>query len=221
MTLNLTELAKDALKEVIAIAMWHSSTALSKMIDERVNVRLTKLSLIPISQIPKYFGKNNVLSVGVYSRVLGDISGTTILIFPRKTALIFIDTLEGREVGTTDMVDMEGRSILEEIGSILTATFMNAIADFVEIKIYPSQPVTVFNFASSIVNFVLLGVRREVNVGLIVEVEFKGLKGEVSGNFIILLESNSATKLLTLIDKKTKENIKEKKGKSWVHKLFT
>lgn len=218
-TPKLTKLGQDALKEVIGIGMWHSSTSLSRMINEKIDVKLVRLSLMPISQIPRYFGNNNVLSVGVYSRVLGDIFGTTILLFPRKTALVFIDILNGEEVGTTQMVDSEGRSILEELGSILTASFMNAIADFVEIKVYPSKPVTVFNVASFIINFVLLGVRRVIDFGLIVEVEFGGLRGRVSGNFIILLESTSAAKLLKLIEEKTKET--QKKNTSWIPKFFS
>ena len=203
---KISKLQIDALKEVMSIGMAHSGSALSKLIDEKIDVKLKSLDLVPLSEISANMGNRNVLSTGVYLRIMGDILGTTLLVLPRENALFIVDVLNKRKQGTTKILDREDRSGLEEVGSILTASFLNAVSDFLGFKLYPSTPVTVFDVAGSIVNFVLIGVKKSVEFGLLVHVEFSGNQGIISGNFILLMDSESLRNLIAVLDKRIIES---------------
>ena len=204
--IKLTRLERDALREVVSTALSHSSMALSKMVDERIDVKLASMDLIPLSEIPGKLGDEDVLSTGVYIRIIGDISGTTLLVFPRDSALFLADVLGGREAGSTKILTELDRSALEELGSIITASFLTAMSNFLGIKTYPSPPVTVFNTAGSIVNFVLMGINKDVDFGLVVRIDFKGRKGVITGYLLLLLYAGSLSVLLNLLDKRIEES---------------
>lgn len=203
--IKLTRLERDTLREVMSMSMDYSSMAISKMVDERIDVKLASMDLTPLSEVPKKLGGKDVLSTGVYMRIIGDISGTTLLVFPRDSALFLADVLGGREVGSTKILSWVDRSALEELGSIVTTSFLTAMGDFLGIKMYPSTPVTVFDTADSIVNFVLIGINKDVDFGLVVKMDFKGAKGVITGYFLPLLYTGSLNVLLNLVDKRIED----------------
>jgi chemotaxis protein CheC len=203
---KLTTLQKDALFEVMSIGMGHSSMALSHLVKDKIEVKLDSMDLLPLSQIPSHLGSESVLSTAVYLRILGELSGTTLLVFPRDTALLVTDILHGRPTGTTKIIGKEDRSGIEEMGNILTASFLNAMSDFLKIKIVPSTPVTVFDVSNSIVRFVLIGVKKQVDHCLMTKVDFISSKGAVKGNFLLLLDSESLDKMVSLVDARIQKN---------------
>jgi chemotaxis protein CheC len=203
---KLTTLQKDALFEVMSIGMGHSSMALSSLVKDKIEVKLDSMDLLPLSQIPSHLGSENVLSTGVYLRIIGELSGTTLLVFPRDTALLVTDILHGRQAGTTKIIGKEDRSGIEEMGNILTASFLNAMSDFLKIKIVPSTPVTVFDISNSIVRFVLIGVNKKVDHCLITKVNFISSMGAVKGNFMLILDCESLDKMVSLVDARIQKN---------------
>jgi len=219
-TIKLTNLERDALREVMSMGMGHSSIALSKMVDEKIDVKLAAMNLIPLSEVSGKLGGEDVLSTGVYLRVIGDVSGTTLLVFPRDSALFLADVLEGREAGSTKILSRLDRSALEELGSIITASFLTAMGNFLGVKTYPSTPVTVFDVAKSIVNFVLIGVNKDVDFGLVIKIDFKGSKGVITGYFLLLLDAVSLATLINLIDKTIEEGGIPVKKHKWASGLL-
>jgi chemotaxis protein CheC len=203
---KLTTLQKDALFEVMSIGMGHSSMALSSLVKDKIEVKLDSMDLLPLSQIPTHLGSESVLSTAVYLRIIGELSGTTLLVFPRDTALLVTDILHGRQAGTTKIICKEDRSGIEEMGNILTASFLNAMSDFLKIKIVPSTPVTVFDVSNSIVRFVLIGVNKKVDQCLITKVNFISSLGAVKGNFMLLLDCESLDKMVSLVDARIQKN---------------
>jgi chemotaxis protein CheC len=204
---NLTTLQKDALYEVVSIGMHHASTALSHLVKDEITVKLDSLDLVTLTQLPPYLYKENVLSTGVYLRITGDLSGTTLLVFPHDTALTITDILHNRAIGETSSLGRDDKSGIEELGSILTASFLNALSDFLKIRLVPSTPSTVFDVSKSIRRFVLIGVKAKDQC-LITKVSFVSAMGIVEGNFIFLLDSDSLSKLIPLIDARIQKNKK-------------
>jgi chemotaxis protein CheC len=208
-SMKLSKLQLDALAEVMSIGMGHASTALSQLINEKIGVKLSSLELLPLSTIPHKLGDESVLSTGVYLRITGGLSGTTLLVFPRESALFVADIISNKTIGTTTIIGKEDRSGIEELGSIITASFLNAMSDFLDIKLCPSTPVTVFDVSSAIVRFVLIGINKKIDYGMLVRVDFVSSMGIVAGNFMLLLDSDSLDFLVGLLDKRIQKNRKK------------
>ena len=77
------------------------------------------------------------VAVGVLVRVLGDTPGNILFVFEKSTALDLVHRLTGMQ--EEELSEM-GNSVMCEIGNIISASYMNAIARFTNLTITPSVP---------------------------------------------------------------------------------
>ncbi|MBN2013605.1 MAG: chemotaxis protein CheC [Candidatus Altiarchaeota archaeon] len=199
---KLTELQLDALQEIATIGMGHATIALSELIDRRVDIEMSGMDLIPLDQIASCVGQKNMLVTGIYVRLRGDLAGTSLLFFSRESALSLVDVLNGREPGTTDVMKSIDRSALGELGSILSASYVNTLAEFLDLEVELSVPSVVFDIASAIVYFVLLSVKESINYSLVSQTEFMCSGGSLRGEFVFLLDDKSIGNILKAIQTK-------------------
>jgi chemotaxis protein CheY-P-specific phosphatase CheC len=89
--------------------------------------------------MPGVFGSPERLAIGVYARVVGDISGGILFIAEREAALCFVDMLRGRPVGTTVAHSMEDEALLSHASSVLIAAYLAAIARLADVHVLPAQ----------------------------------------------------------------------------------
>src|SRR6478736_8263774 len=75
----------------------------------------------------------------VLMHMLGDLTGRTLLVFPRRTALRLAELLLHRRETTEDFSDMQ-QSAIKEAGNILSSAYMNALSDFMAMILPPSPP---------------------------------------------------------------------------------
>jgi len=199
---QLTREQRELLKNVADKGMVTATKSLSQMVNRRVEVETSMIDFLPLSEIPKRVGGPEILAMGVYLRMMGDIGGTSLLVLSRESALSLVDLLYGRESGTTKVLNQEDRSAVGEIGNILTACYLTELGNFLGAGLYQSTPCIVFDVAKSLIDFVLMGIDKEVENVLVIRVKFRGKEGEISGDFILLLDSSSLSVLVNKIDKK-------------------
>lgn len=196
---ELTELQLDALQEVATIGMGHATIALSELIDKRIDIEMSGMDLVPIDQIASQLGQKNMLVTGIYLRLRGDLTGTSLLFFPRDSALSLVDMLNGRESGSTTVMRSIDRSALGELGSILTASYVNTLAELLDLEFEMSVPSVVFDVASAIVYFVLSSVKESINYSLVSTTEFISSEESIHGEFVFLLDDKSIKNILDKI----------------------
>lgn len=196
---GLTGLQLDALQEVATIGMGHATTALSELIDRRIDIEMSGINLVSLEQVASRLGQRNMLVTGIYLRLRGDLTGTSLLFFSRKSALFLVDMLNGRELGKTAVMRGIDRSALGELGSILTASYVNTLAELLSLEVEMSVPSVVFDIASAIVYFVLSSVKESINYSLVSETQFISSVEAIQGEFIFLLDDNSIKNILDAI----------------------
>ena len=199
---QLPEFQLDALREVATIGMGHATKSLSEMINRKIDIEMSKIELIPVGQIASRLKQKNTLVTGIYLRLRGDLRGTSLLFFSRGSALLLADILNNRKLGTTTVLRKIDRSALGELGSILTASYFNALTELLDLKVEISVPSVVFDIASAIIYFVLLSTREVVTYSLVSQTEFVSSGGSISGEFIFLLNDESIHNMLDAIYKK-------------------
>ncbi|MBN2013606.1 MAG: chemotaxis protein CheC [Candidatus Altiarchaeota archaeon] len=204
MVAQLTEGQKRALKGVADKGMVTATKSLSKMVESRVEVEMSKVQFLPIGEVPKRVGGPDTLAMGIYLRMMGDLGGTSLLVLSRESSLALSDLLYGRDIGTTEILSYDDRSALGEVGNILTASYLTELGNFLGVTLYHSPPCIVFDVAKSLIDFVLRGIDKRIESVLIIQVKFRGKRGEITGDFIFLLDSSSLGVLVNKIDRKLK-----------------
>ena len=107
----------DALREIGNIGAGNSATALSQIINRRIDMNVPRVSMVPLDQVPDLVGGPDAIVVGIFLRVYGKAPGNILFLLPQKSAYYLVDTLMGKKHGETDKLDYMDESALMEIGN--------------------------------------------------------------------------------------------------------
>ena len=83
--LNLTQL--DALREVANIGAGHAATALSQMTGSTILISVPHIRVVPLEEMGMQIGPPEQPVAAVLMAMLGDITGRTLLVFPKPIAM--------------------------------------------------------------------------------------------------------------------------------------
>lgn len=190
--LNLSSMQIDALREVGNIGAGNAATALSQLINKKVDMTVPAINVVPFEDIFSKIGGEEVV-IGVIVRVLGDIPGNILFIFEKETALNLIETLTGsHEEQITDM----GNSVLCEVGNIISTSYMNSIAKFADLVIIPSVPAVTYDMMGAILSTTFIESGQYDDQVLDIETMFLQDNSEISGHFYYIPMPGSLERIL-------------------------
>ncbi|KKG10377.1 chemotaxis protein CheC [Methanosarcina sp. 2.H.A.1B.4] len=137
---NLSEVELDILKELGNIGTGHAATALSKLLNKDVYFSVPEVKIGEIKNLSSEFINDVVAGVVIALQDLEEHrSGYLYIMFPEKSARKIAGDLFGMEELDEEMY----ASTIMEVGNILSSSFCDASADFMDIILLPSPP----NFA--------------------------------------------------------------------------
>lgn len=197
--LNLTPLQLDALKEVGNVGAGNAATALSQIINKKIDMSVPQVSILPLGEVPDVVGGPDTMVAGVYLRVFGPAPGSILFLLPRESALSLVDMLMGRERGYTQHLDAMDESALLEIGNILAGAYLNALSYFTRFTLLPSIPALAMDMAGAILSVILIQLGQMGDHALVIETEFSTEADGVKGHFFLIPDPGSLGTILTAI----------------------
>lgn len=167
--MNYTPLQMDALREVSNIGAGNAATSISMMLNKKIDMTVPAVNILAFEELYEVTSDEAVF--GVIVRVIGDIPGNVLIVIDREVAFDMIKAMTGIE---TEEVDELGASVLCEYGNIISAGYLNSIAEFTRLSIQPSVPAMAFDMISAILctSFVEAGQHDEYILDI--ETIFKG-----------------------------------------------
>ena len=192
---NLSALQLDALREVSNIGAGNAATALSIMIGKKVDMTVPAVNVIRLDDIVEENGEIEV--AGTVVRVLGDIAGNILLVFEKPTAENIIEKLVGsKQSPESDM----GSSVLCEIANIISASYMNSIAQLTNLAIAPSVPATSYDMLGAILTTTFIESNQYDEYILDIETVFlDDTEENIGGHFYYIPMPGSLEKILKSI----------------------
>ena len=194
---NLSANQLDALREIGNVGAGNSATALSQIINRRIDMNVPKVALVPLDSVPDLVGGPDTIVVGVFLRVYGKAPGNILFLLPQKSAFYLVDTLMGKSHGDTEKLDFMDESALMEIGNILAGAYLNAFFTFTNISMLPSIPALAMDMAGAILNVVLVQLGQMGDTAMVIETEFLSEDDGINGQFFLVPDPGS---LNTIID---------------------
>lgn len=204
---QLNALQLDALREIGNVGAGNAATALSQLINKKINMSVPKVSVAPIGDVPDLVGGPETLVAGVFLRVFGQAPSSILFLLPHDSAFALVDTLMHRTTDRTDyeITEME-ESALKEIGNILSGAYLNALAHFTQITLLPSIPSLAIDMAGAILSIILIQLGQVGDYALVIETEFSANteNDDVRGHFFLIPDPGSLSIILEAIG--VKEN---------------
>jgi chemotaxis protein CheC len=192
-SLDFNAMQLDALREVGNIGAGNAATALSQLINKKVDMTVPAVNIIPFDEIFSRIGGEEVV-VGVIVRVLGDTPGNILFIFSNTTALNIIELLTGNREET---INEMGESVLCEVGNIISGAYMNAIARFTNLLIMPSVPAVAWDMLGAILSTTFIESGQFDDQVLDIETMFINKdEFDISGHFYYIPMPGSLEKIL-------------------------
>lgn len=191
-----TEMQIDALREIGSIGAGHAATALSKMINRKVTIKVPNVNIVKIEEAPSIISGAEENVVGIYFKLTKDIPGSSLVVFPFKSALLLADIITGKKPGSTKKVGDSEKSALMETGNIIAGAYLTALGSMTNLVVMQSVPYIAQDTAGSMFNSVLAEVGLSSDIALMIEIEFIEASKKLQGWFYMLPDVKSTPKIL-------------------------
>ncbi|EAX48641.1 CheC, inhibitor of MCP methylation [Thermosinus carboxydivorans Nor1] len=197
--LKLSALQLDALREIGNVGAGNAATALSQIINRKIDMTVPQVAILPLGEVPEVVGGPDAMVAGVYLRVFGPAPGSILFLLPRDSAFSLVDMVMGRSPGTTTALTSMDESALMEIGNILAGAYLNALSYFTRLTLLPSIPALAMDMAGAILSVILIQLGQMGDHALVIETEFATEADEVKGHFFLIPDPGSLATILAAI----------------------
>lgn len=183
----------DVLREIGNIGTGNATTALAKMLNCKVDMYVPQVKLLEFSEVGNVIGGEELLMVGIYLGVQGEISGSILFMLEIGSAQKLIQLLLGCDSDNGHLSEME-ESALKEIGNIISASYLNSLSTLTGLSIYPTVPALSVDMAGAILSVPAIVYGTMADKLLMIQTQFfDGL----NGYFILAPDLESYEKILS------------------------
>jgi len=192
---KLTDAYYDVLKEIGNIGTGNAMTALSQMLQCKVDMRVPQVRLLDFKDVGALMGGEEQIMACVMLGVEGDITGSMMFMVEKKAAKHLINrVMMGFGEPGEEFTEME-LSALQEVGNIITGAYLNSLATLTGMKIFSTPPQLSVDMAGAIlsvpaIEFGILGDKL-----LLIQSQFFD-EMEIDGYFILIPDIESYARIL-------------------------
>ncbi len=198
--LNITREQLDALREIGNIGSGNAASALAQFLNRKIDMSVPNASIMDLNDIPKIVGGPSTALLGIFLKIMGEISGRFLLLIPEATSIKILKTLmPGCEISSLiKMGEMES-SCMREIGNILAGAFLNALSVITQTPMLNSLPSLNFDYAGAMIDNVVADMTAVSDKVLMMETSFIEEQEDMRIHIFILPAPDSLKLLLQKI----------------------
>ena len=195
---SLKTIQLDALRETANIGAGHAATALSQMTGTTIMIKVPAINVSSMEDLPPQFIPDEEPVAAVMMHMLGDLSGRTLLVFPKPTVMRLAELMLRRPIGSSVALGEMETSAIKEAGNILSGAYMNALSDFLGMLLLPSPPSLVIDMSAAVLTSAFGEFATDADSILCVESEFilTDINQSLRGFFLLLPDTASLQVML-------------------------
>jgi chemotaxis protein CheC len=186
---GMNSLHLDILKEIGNIGAAHAATSLSNMLNKKIDMRVPKAEMVTFNEMMELMDGPEKVVVGIYLRIEGDLEGSMFFILPIEQANRFIQRLiqDDRFDFRSNASDI-GMSAMQEMGNILSGSYLSAMSDFLNLKVFPTVPGLSIDMFGAIISVGLIEISQVSDYVIVIDTSIleEELESEMKGHFLLL-----------------------------------
>ena len=139
-TLELDELERDALTELVNIGVSRAAASLRKMVNKQVILSVPSVEVVTRKSAASLIGqRESETLIAVQQQFEGPFSGRALLIFPESNGLSLIRAIVGDDMTEADLIEMEDEA-LAETGNVILNGCLGSMANMLQHTLKMSLP---------------------------------------------------------------------------------
>ena len=182
---ELNALHFDVLKEIANIGAGNATTALSKMLNAKVDMKVPCIQFMEFKELAEGIGGAENLVVGILLTLDIGIDGMMMFVLERDSAEQIVNLLMGKSGKLDEFTEMD-LSALQEIGNIIAGSYLSAISAFTNMTISASVPYLSIDMAGAILSVPAIEFSKISDKALLIETEFGDKDTIINGYFILI-----------------------------------
>ncbi|MDR5658243.1 chemotaxis protein CheC [Serpentinicella sp. ANB-PHB4] len=192
---DLNSMHIDILKEIGNIGAGNAATALATMINKKVDMDVPIIKILNYSDITQILGGEEAVVAGIYFGVEGDIHGNIMFLLDIVSSKQLTNILMDKSDYTGELDQMD-RSALQEIGNILSGSYISSLSTLTGLNLTLSVPSLCVDMAGAILSVPAIQFGHVSDKVLLIETVLKEGNELVKAKFFLIPDVDSFGVLL-------------------------
>lgn len=187
----------DVLKEVGNIGAGHAATSLSTLLNKKIDMRVPKVSVVSFDEMMDMAGGPENIVASVFLRIEGDAPGSMFFVLSIEQANTFIKQMINDVHFSFENPPYNelAMSALQELGNILSGSYLSSLSDFTNLDLYPSVPALSIDMVGAIISFGLIELSQVSDYAIVIDTALDDddthSSESVKGHFFLLPDPDS------------------------------
>lgn len=187
----------DVLREIGNIGAGNATTALSQLINSKIDMNVPKVELLNFQSLPEIVGGAENIVVGILLTLEGEIDGMMMFVLEKQSAHHLVNILMGKSLNDFDNFSEMDLSALNEIGNIIAGAYLSSLSSLTNLLITSSVPYMAIDMAGAILSVPAIEFGKLGDKALLIQSQFGEDETEVNGYFILIPTLDSYSKIMT------------------------
>jgi len=193
---DLSEMQLDALREMGNIGSGNAATALSSMLEKVVNIEVPKIKVLDYNAVCETLGGPEQLLVGILFSISGDVTGMIMFLLHKEFAHMVLNSLVGSEFDGYSELDEMDKSTIQEVGNIMAASYINAMASMTGLTIDLSVPTMNVDMAGALLSVPAIYYANISDKIILIEDEFGHDQEGAQSHILLIPEVDGLEKIM-------------------------
>lgn len=202
---SINEMKLGILQEVGNIGAGNAATALSKLVNKKIDMNVPVVRIISFQELMDLYGAPDEMIAAVFLRIEGEVTGSMFYLLPVDQATFFVRLLTGmNDVTLTSSNNSElALSALQEMGNIMAGTYLTALSEFIHMKLTPSVPEVGIDMFGAIISYGLLEISKvsdyAIMIDTVLKTDIEKENGLIKGHLFLLPDPESFEKIFSAL----------------------
>lgn len=192
---NLDDTYYDVLKELGNIGAGNATTAMSVMMNMKIDISVPRVALLDFANLTGLIGSEETVLVGILFMLEGDVNGMMMLLFDQPSAKGLIKVIMGGGAGNNEGFDEMELSALNEIGNIISGAYITSLATLTGLKIITSIPSLSIDMAEALLSVPAIEFGKIGDKVLMIQTGFDS-EAQQNGYFLLIPDLESYDRIL-------------------------
>ncbi len=186
----------DVLKEIGNIGAGNATTALSQMVNAKIDMRVPDVQLLGFKELPDIIGGAENLIIGILFTLEGQLDGMMLFMMEQDSAHHILNLIMGKALNNiTEFSEMD-LSALCEIGNIIAGAYLSSISTLTNMFVGSSIPYMAIDMAGAILSVPAIEFGKVGDKAIVIKTEFWEDDIQVSGYFVMIPTLESYGKMM-------------------------
>ena len=190
------DLAIDMLKEIGSIGGGNAATALSSMLNAKVNMALPEVKILGFNAALNLLGDPEELVAAIFVEMSGELNGVMLFILTKEFSDEIVQKMLGKP--SIDFMEMDeiDTSVLTEIGNIVISSYITAMSSLSNVEVELSVPQFTVNMQGGIMSVPIAIMGQHSDRIMMITGKFKIDGKALNSNMLLLPDVESLNILM-------------------------